>query len=79
MKDLITELLTGKHYNKLVQRQNRHRVSRMAFKKGDLETSVYVSGIVRDANHDPVKLGKDWFRVEKNLADGSWNAAGTVD
>ena len=43
--------------------------------------SVYVSGMVRDEEHTPLKLGngKTWYQVVRNLSDGSWAAGGKVD
>lgn len=57
-------------------RAHRHRAPRMY-----INGSVYVSGMVRDAEHNPLKLGdgKAWYRVVRNRAAGSWGAGGQVD
>jgi hypothetical protein len=46
-----------------------------------MDNSVYVSGMIRDSEHGPMKLGdgKTWYKVYRNLADGSWGASGDVD
>jgi hypothetical protein len=43
--------------------------------------SVFVSGMVRDAEHTALKLGdgKTWFQVIRNRAVQSWGAGGQVD
>lgn len=57
-------------------RQRRHRATRMY-----INDSVYVSGMVRDEEHSPLKLGngKTWYEVIRNRAVGSWSAGGQVD
>lgn len=57
-------------------RARRHRATRMY-----INGAVYVSGMVRDAEHNPLKLGngKTWYRVVRNRAVGSWGAGGQVD
>jgi hypothetical protein len=58
-------------------RTERHVASRMTV----IDDNVYVSGMLRDAQHGPMKLGdgKEWFRVVRNVADSSWGANGDVD
>lgn len=60
----------------MYSRRDRHRATRMVC-NGD----VFVSGMLRDAEHGPLKLGdgKTWFKVVKNRAVGSWRAGGDVD
>lgn len=60
----------------LYARRKRHRASRMVCSDG-----VYVSGMIRDEEHDLLRLGdgKQWFRVVRNLSPGSWKAGGDVD
>lgn len=60
----------------LFARRKRHRASRMV-----CSDAVYVSGRVRDDEHDLLRLGdgKQWFRVVRNLSPGSWKAGGDVD
>ena len=57
-------------------RARRHRATRMY-----VNGAVYVSGMVRDEEHNPLKLGngKTWYLVVRNLATGSWGAGGKVD
>lgn len=57
-------------------RARRHRATRMY-----INGSVFVSGMVRDAEHTALKLGdgKTWFQVIRNRASGSWGAGGQVD
>ena len=57
-------------------RAGRHRATRMY-----INGAVYVSGMVRDEEHTPLKLGngKTWYQVIRNLSDGSWAAGGKVD
>lgn len=57
-------------------RANRHRATRMY-----INGAVYVSGMVRDAEHTALKLGngKTWYQVVRNRAVGSWGAGGQVD
>lgn len=57
-------------------RARRHRATRMY-----INGAVYVSGMVRDEEHNPLKLGngKTWYRVVRNRATGSWGAGGQVD
>jgi len=54
----------------------RHVASRVY-----LNGAVYVSGMLRDIEHGHLKLGdgRGWFKVVRNLADGSWGATGDVD
>jgi len=60
----------------LYARRKRHRASRMV-----CSDAVYVSGMIRDEEHDLLRLGdgKQWFRVVRNLSPGSWKAGGDVD
>lgn len=60
----------------LVTRARRHRATRMY-----VNGKVYVSGMVRDAEHTALKLGdgKSWYEVVRNLSTGSWGAGGQVD
>lgn len=57
-------------------RRERHRATRMA-----CNGAVYVSGMLRDAEHGALKLGdgKTWHKVVKNRAVGGWRAGGDVD
>lgn len=57
-------------------RARRHRATRMY-----VNGAVYVSGMVRDEEHTPLKLGngKTWYQVVRNLSAGSWAAGGKVD
>lgn len=57
-------------------RRERHRATRMV-----CNGAVYVSGMLRDAEHGALKLsdGKTWHKVVKNRAVGSWRAGGDVD
>lgn len=57
-------------------RARRHRATRMY-----VNGAVYVSGMVRDEEHTPLKLGngKTWYQVVRNLSEGSWAAGGKVD
>jgi hypothetical protein len=57
-------------------RARRHRATRMF-----INGSVFVSGMVRDAEHTALKLGdgKTWFQVIRNRAVQSWGAGGQVD
>lgn len=57
-------------------RRERHRATRMV-----CNGAVYVSGMVRDAEHGALKLGdgKTWHKVVKNRAVGGWRAGGDVD
>lgn len=57
-------------------RRERHRATRMV-----CNDAVYVSGMLRDAEHGALKLsdGKTWHKVVKNRAVGSWRAGGDVD
>ena len=59
----------------------RNRSGRHVATRVYLNGKVFVSGMVRDEEHNPLKLGdgREWFRVVKNLADGSWGATGDVD
>lgn len=56
----------------LAERATRHRASQLY-----LNGHVYVRGMLRDSQHGAMKLGdgKTWYRVVKNLADGSWGAS----
>lgn len=60
----------------MYSRRTRHRATRLV-----CNGAVYVSGMLRDAEHGPLKLGdgKTWFRVVRNTADGAWRAGGDVD
>lgn len=57
-------------------RHERHRATRMV-----CIGAVYVSGMMRDAEHGALKLGdgKTWHKVVKNRAVGGWRAGGDVD
>jgi hypothetical protein len=61
---------------RMYSRRDRHRATRMV-----CNGSVYVSGMLRDAEHGLIKLGdgKTWFKVVRNTAVGSWRAGGDVD
>lgn len=61
---------------RMYERRDRHRATRMV-----CNGAVYVSGMVRDAEHGALKLGdgKTWHKVVKNRAVGGWRAGGDVD
>jgi hypothetical protein len=73
--DVMVEMRKG-YWNAGFRRENRHVATRMY-----LNGSVYVLGMVRDAEHTHLKLGdgKTWYRVVRNTALGGWNATGDVD
>lgn len=60
----------------LYNRRDRHRATRMV-----CADAVYVSGMLRDAEHGSLKIGdgKTWHKVVRNLSEGSWRAGGYVD
>jgi hypothetical protein len=74
---LSTELYGSFMYNALSRRKGRHVATRIFIDK----KNVYASGMVRDIKHSALKLGdgKQWFKVVRNTADGSWGATGEVD
>jgi hypothetical protein len=73
--DVMVEARAG-YWHPDIGRRNRHVASRMY-----LNGSVYVQGLVRDAEHTNLKLGdgKMWFRVVRNTALAGWDAVGGVD
>jgi len=58
------------------RRQGRHVATRMF-----INGAVYVSGMLRDTEHGPLKLGdgKTWYKVTRNRSKGSWSSHGSVD
>lgn len=76
-EDVNKALVEGSwEHVRLQRRTGRHMATRMY-----VNGHVYVSGMVRDNEHNALKLGngKTWFRVVRNLSDGGWNATGGVD